>query len=109
MNRRIGWVLVIAGFAWASWLDPWSLGQPDPSSLIGGARMAARQAQAVVIGMAFLQLAVAELIATGPYRGPTKTIAAGLTCAGAVLYVSGYAVGVVWPPAARLVPAGALL
>jgi hypothetical protein len=109
MNRRIGWILVIVGFAWASWLDPWSLGQSDPSSLIDGTRMAVRQAQVVVIGMAFLQLAVAELIAAGPYRRPTKRIAAALTCAGAVTYVSGYAVGVVWPPAAWLVPAGALL
>ena len=30
-NRLIGWTLLVAGFAWAAWLDPWSLSEHDPA------------------------------------------------------------------------------
>jgi len=107
-NWYIGWALVVAGFAWAAWLDPWSLAEHDAAYLPSSTRMPTRHAQAVVLAMAFLQLLVAELLAAGfPARAPQT--AAGLTGAGAVLYTAGYVLGVPWPAAVWLVPAGALL
>ena len=76
-NRRIGWALLIAGFAWAAWLDPWSLSEHDPARVAGSARMIARHGQAVVLAMAFLQLLTAELLASA---GPAvRRVVAALT------------------------------
>jgi hypothetical protein len=100
--------LLIVGLGWAAWLDPWSLSEPDPAALPGSARMATRQAQAVVLGMAFLQLTVARLLC-GWEVAWTVRLAAGLTAAGAVVYVLGSLLCIGWPAGAWLIPAGALL
>lgn len=108
-NDRIGRDLLLAGFLWAAWLDPWSLSEPDPAALPGSARMAARQAQAVVVGMAFLQLIVAGALRLG-HGGPRgRRAVAWLTGLGALLYAAGYALVAVWPPGVYVIPAGALL
>jgi hypothetical protein len=108
-NRRLGWGLAVAGFVWAAWLDPWSLSEHDPATLVGSARMAARQAQAVILGMAFVQLLVAEVLTHPAWPPRARRLAAWLTGAGAVVYASGYTLGIVWPHSAWLIPVGALL
>ena len=109
LNRRIGWTLLVAGFAWAIWLDPWSLSERDPSALVGSPRMAARHAQAVVLGMGFLQLMVGEVLATGAFIAPVRRASAWLTGAGAAVYALGYVLTSRWPVSAWLVPAGAMM
>lgn len=105
-NRRIGWTLLVAGFAWAAYLDPWSLSEHDPTHLMGSARMAARYGQAVVLGAAFLQLLAADLL-TAAGR-PVRAVAA-LTGVGAAVYAAGHIWRLWQPEAAWLIPAGALL
>jgi hypothetical protein len=100
--------LLIVGLGWAAWLDVWSLSEPDPAAQPGSARMAARQAQAVVLAMAFLQLTVANLLHAGEAAWTVRA-AAGLTAPGAVVYALGYLLCIAWPGGAWLIPAGALL
>ena len=85
-NGFAGRALLLAGFAWGAWLDPWSLSRHDPASLPGSARMAARQAQAVVIGTAFLQVIAAAALAVGGPQAGIRTVAAGLTGLGTILH-----------------------
>jgi hypothetical protein len=101
-NARLGWALLLAGWTWAVGLDPWSLSEPDPAALLGSARMAARHAQAVVLAMGFLQIAVALLP-----RG--QRLASGLTIAGSLIYAAGYVSLATVVPLAFLIPLGALL
>jgi hypothetical protein len=108
-NDLIGRALLLAGFLWAAWLDPWSLSEPDPTALPGSARMAARQAQAVVVGMAFLQLVVSGALRLGRGGPGGRRAVAWLTGVGALLYAAGYALVPVWPPGVYVIPAGALL
>src|SRR5438270_12934909 len=61
-NERLGWLLLLAGLCTAVGLDPWSLSERDPAALPGSVRMAVRHAQAVVLAMGFLQIAVALLL-----------------------------------------------
>ncbi len=109
LNRYIGWILLITGFACATLLDPWSLSERDPSVLVGSPRTALRHAQAAVIGMAFLQLAVAHMLTASalPYRA--RGSSACLTAFGALVYVGGYVLASLWPAGAWLIPAGALM
>ncbi|HWG42061.1 MAG TPA: hypothetical protein VN688_04690 [Gemmataceae bacterium] len=107
-NGFIGRLLLLAGFIWAAGLDPWSLSQRDPAVLVGSPRMAARQAQAVMLGMAFLQLIVAGAIA-GDARAWQRRMAAWLTGLGTLLYTAGYALMPSWSSSVWLIPAGALL
>jgi hypothetical protein len=107
-NGLIGRILLLAGFLWAIGLDPWSLGLRDPTALPGSAQMAARQAQAVVIGMAFLQLIVAGAL-NGDECGRMRRAIVLCTGAGALLYTAGYALAVFGTPGVWLTPAGALL
>ncbi len=89
-NERLGWVLLLAGWAWAAGLDPWSLAEHDPAALAGSARLTARHAQAVVLGMGFLQLAVALLLASPGLADPGRRLASPLTAAGTLVYAAGY-------------------
>ena len=106
-NRLLGWALLVAGFVWAAWLDPWSLSEHDAAQITGSPAMVARHGQAVVLAMAFLQLLAAELLTVvGP---PARRAAAALTALGAILYAAGYVLepwqaGFVW-----MVPIGAAL
>jgi hypothetical protein len=107
-NGFLGRLLLLAGFLWAAWLDPWSLRQSDPATLTGSPQMAARQAQAVVLGMAFLQLIVAGAVA-GDKRAWERQAVSGCTGLGALLYTAGYTLAPAWSPSVWLIPAGALL
>jgi hypothetical protein len=109
LNRRVGWTLLVAGFAWAIWLDPWSLSERDPASLVGSPRMAARHAQAVLIGMGFLQLMVSRILAMRNFTAPVRRVSGWLTGTGAVLYALGYIVTARCQASIWLVPAGALI
>src|SRR5438067_1854713 len=82
-NERLGWGLLLVGFVAAVGVDPWSLGERDPAALPGSPRMAARHAQAVVLGMAFLQLAVALVLRARKWAGGGR-LASGLAAAGAL-------------------------
>jgi hypothetical protein len=106
-NRLLGWALLVAGFVWAAWLDPWSLSEHDPAHIVGSPRMVARHGQAVVLAMAFLQLLTAELLAAAGQAA--HRVAAAFTGLGAILYAAGYVLepwqaGLVW-----MVPVGAAL
>lgn len=89
-NERLGWLLIIVGFVAAVGLDPWSLSERDPSAVPGSARMAVRHAQAVVLAMGFLQLAVA-LVPRELSRTPRLRNVAGLVLGvGTLVYTAGY-------------------
>ena len=108
-NRHIGWLLLVGAFVWAIWLDPWSLGEVDPRALPGSARMAARQAQAVVIGMAFLQLILAPILARAIFSPQLRRFVAIITGCGALVYSAGYGLAAEYPSGTWLIPMGALL
>jgi hypothetical protein len=108
-NRLLGWTLLVAGFAGAMPLDPWSLSERNPAVLVGSPRMAVRHAQAVVVGMAFLQLMVAKLLTAGYFSNAARTWCSCLSGCGAVVYVAGYGLFVQWRGGAWLIGAGALL
>jgi hypothetical protein len=108
-NGRIGRVLLILGFAAAAGLDPWSLSERDPTALLGSVRMAMRQAQAVVVGMAFLQVIVAGALAVAELPARVSRPVVWLTGVGAILYAAGYVLLPLWPEVVWLIPAGALL
>src|SRR5688500_10753468 len=108
-NQKIGWTLIILGFAAAIWLDPWSLSERDASVLAGSTRMAVRHAQAVLLSMELLQLAVSRVLAAPVIGGRTGRAAAWLTAVGAVVYALGFGLLIPWPALAWLVPIGALL
>lgn len=107
-NDYIGRVLLVIVFLWAIGLDPWSLSERDPAALPGSLRMAVRQAQAVVLGMAFLQLIVAGALAGEAWTWKRRATS-WLTGSGALLYSAGYTLSPVWPPILWLIPAGATL
>ena len=107
-NGLIGRLLLVTAFLWAAWLDPWSLGERDPAALPGSAQMAARQAQAVVVGMAFLQFIVAGALASGTWVRERRTVSL-LTGTGAMFYALGYTVAPAAPSAVWLISVGALL
>jgi hypothetical protein len=101
--------MLVAGFAAAVWLDPWSLSEHDPAVLVGSPRMAARHAQAVVIAMAFLQLMVGRVLLTAGFPARASGLASGLSGAGALVYAAGYGLQIQWEEGAWLVVVGALL
>jgi hypothetical protein len=108
-NRYLGWAMLVTGFAGAVWLDPWSLSERDPAVLVGSPQMALRHAQAVVVGMAFLQLMVAQILTLEIFSRRTQVAASCLSGLGALVYILGYPLYVVWPASAWLMVAGALL
>jgi hypothetical protein len=92
-----------------AWLDPWSLGEHRAEVLVGSSRMAARHAQAVVIGMGFLQLLLVRILAAGTFLPRVRLAASSLSGVGALAYAAGYALYPWWPDGAWLSAAGALL
>src|SRR5262245_28697591 len=70
--------------------------------------MYARHAQAVVVGMAFLQITFSLLLASGHFRDIGGT-AAFLSAGGSLLYLGGYLLWIVWPAGPWLSIAGATL
>src|SRR5262249_41950635 len=90
-------------------LDPWSLGERDPAALPGSPRMAARHAQAVVLGMAFLQFVVAEILAAAALTDRVRRAVVLLSGSGALVYAAGYGLVAASPHFAWLAVAGAAL
>ncbi|MCC2669634.1 MAG: hypothetical protein K0Q72_2105, partial [Armatimonadetes bacterium] len=109
LNGTIGWLLLAVGFAWGAALDPWALEVRDPALLAGSLRTAARLAQAVVLGMGFLQLLVQLVLSPGLLQHRTAGAARLLTAAGALLTAVGYPLQLVRPEGTWLVAGGALL
>jgi hypothetical protein len=89
-NERLGWLLLLAGLCTAVGLDPWSLRERDPAAIPGSARMAARQAQAVVLAMGFLQIAAALLLREATRSARLRNLAGWVLGAGTLLYAAGY-------------------
>jgi hypothetical protein len=90
-NERLGWLLLLVGLTTAVVLDPWSLSERDPAALLGSTRMAARHAQAVVLAMGFLQIAVALVLREPGRSGGPANLARWVLGAGTLVYVAGYA------------------
>jgi hypothetical protein len=106
-NERLGWLLLLAGFIAAIGLDPWSLSERDPGALLGSARMTARHAQAVVLGMGFLQLAVARLLGEAALSERLRRVTGAILALGTLVYVAGYVELTQRPGYAWLIPVGA--
>jgi hypothetical protein len=108
LNAYLGWLLLLAGIAAAVVLDPWSLGERDPRAIVGSTRMAARHAQAVVLAMGFLQLAVSLLLRGSYFRENVLFQWASKTLAvGTLVYTAGYVGHAYRSRAAVLIPLGA--
>lgn len=99
LNRRLGWLLLGLGFLGAALIDPWALTAAGAEAPF---RLAAREAQGVVLAMGLLQLLVAQLAARG-------SAARTLTAAGALLYAGGHVLRLFMPAGGWLVPLGAVL
>ena len=108
-NRFVGWALLVTGLAAAVVLDPWFMSVRSPTELVESVRPAVRHAQSVVLEMAFLQLAVGFVLATGAFSLRACRTAGCLTASGAILYAAGYVLGVNWPAFTWLVLCGSLL
>jgi hypothetical protein len=108
-NERLGWLLLLAGFLAAVGLDPWSLSERDPAALLGSERMAARYAQAVVLAMGFLQVAVALVLREGALTPRMRHIAGAVLGIGTITYALGYVTLALWPGHAWFVPSGAAI
>ncbi len=108
LNAYLGWLLLLAGVVAAVRLDPWSLSERDPRAIVGSTRMAARHAQAVVLAMGFLQLAVSLLLRDGGLGIPALGRVASVTlAAGTLVYAAGYIGHAFRSRAAVLIPLGA--
>ena len=103
----MGWSLVLAAFAMAVGLDPWSLSERDAAVWLGSPQMYARHAQAVLLGMGFLNLAVARILRRASPASQTSRVI-GLVGFGTTVYCLSYLFGVAWPIAHYLVPLGAV-
>ncbi len=108
-NGFLGRLLLVGGFAAAAGLDPWSLSERNPAALSGSLAMAARQAQAVVVAMSFLQLLVAGALTVQVFSAPVRSAVAWLTGLGAVFYAAGYMLAPIVPIIVWLIPLSALL
>ncbi len=106
-NRRLGWCLLLTAFAVGIYLDPWSLSERDAVVWIRSPKMYARHAQAVLFGMGFLNIAVANILRRTPALPQTGWIVS-LVAGGTLLYCGSYLAGIVWPRAHWIVPLGAL-
>ena len=109
LNRNIGWVLLVAGFAYATWLDPCSLSERGSSCLAGGPKIAARHAQTMVVGMGLLQLAASRMLAATSLLPLAYGISVWLTGLGGVVSAIGYGMTGRWASSAWLILAGALM
>ena len=109
LNRLLGWTTLLIGLALSAALDPWLLDATSAADSDGGVRLAVRHAHGVVIAMAFLQLAMAHLLATPAFDRRARTAAALLTAIGAGSYIAGYALGLWWPACHWLVLVGSLV
>lgn len=109
LNRLFGWLLLTITLVVSPPLDFWSFATTDPAALAGSAVMRARHAQAVAMGMGFLQLLVAILLFQLQPRTARAELAATLTFTGSVFYTLGYALFIEWPPGVWLSVIGAVL
>ena len=109
LNRVTGWVLLLVGLAAAAILDPWFFSVREPSMLVKSFRPFVRHAQGVTLAMAFLQLAMADVLASESFPHRVRRTVALLSASGAVLYAAGYALGVFWPACLWAVLCGSLL
>lgn len=109
LNRLLGWLLLTTTFVVTAALDPWALSHRDPAALAAGLAMPARHAQAVVLGMAFLQLLIGILLAHLEPGSANGRLAALLCAAGALLYSAGYVLFVLDRSGAWVAAAGAAL
>ena len=109
LNRLLGWTTLLIGLGLSAALDPWLF---DASPVVddqNSLRPAVRHVQGVVIAMAFLQLAMAHLLATPAFNRSVRQVAAVLTSFGAASYIAGYMLGLWWPKCHWLVLVGSLV
>lgn len=109
LNRLLGWTTLLIGLSLSAALDPWLFDAKSAVDFDSSLRPAVRHAHGVVIAMAFVQLAMAHLLATPAFERPVRQIAAVLTTLGAGSYIAGYVVGLWWPAFQWLVLVGSLV
>ena len=109
INRYIGWLLLISAFGCAIGLDPMLLSERSFSGSAGNPGALALQVQTVVIVMAFLQLATAELVMVPSLTLSARRVSTLLTGLGIPIFAAGYALSVPWASATWLVALGALM
>lgn len=108
-NRFIGWSMMLAGLTLSAWLAPGLFGPTDTSHQSALKWGAIQHAIGVALGMALLQLAVGETLATGAFATTQSKIVALLTAVGVVLYALGYGLGLRLPMLLVLVPVGSAM
>lgn len=109
LNRLLGWTTLLIGLGLSAALDPWLFDANSAIDFDNSLRPAVRHAHGVVIAMAFLQLAMAHLLATPAFDRPVRQIAAILTTLGAGSYIAGYVVELWWSAFHWLVLVGSLV
>ena len=109
LNRLTGWGLLVAGLVGAAAIDPWIISEPDPTVYRESLRPLVRHAQGVTLAMAFLQLAMAYVLASQSFSGQVGRLAEWLSAVGAVLYSLGYGLGIFWHPWLLAVVVGSAL
>ncbi len=93
LNRVFGWSLLVIGLVAAALLDPWIFADSVTIEFANSMKPMVRHAQGVVLGMAFLQLAMGTLLATPAFPSAARRTAALLTGGGAAIYTTGYLLG----------------
>lgn len=103
VNRCIGWVLLVACFAWAAWVGIGSFTGRDVSALGSAPSMAA------LAGMALVQLAAAHILNLSAEISWIRPTAAWFIGLGGSVYAVGTVMHIRLAPGAWLVVAGALI
>ena len=109
MNSRVGWILIVMGFALGAWLDPWSFGAGVADDSGADAYPRLRYAHVAVVRMAFLQLALGQLLTWDVFRRSIARWVGGLSLSGVVLYTLGFFGLAIGSIGGWLVPCGSLL
>jgi len=103
LNRYIGWILLVTGFACEAWFGAGSFGRGDMPARANDSRTAS------LLGMAVLQLAAAQVLSCAARIVWIRPTAERLIGSGAAVYALGTILAVRSTGGGWLIVAGALL
>jgi len=109
LNRSTGWLLLVATFAGAAWLDPQAFDQTVALSALGNRPTFLRHGQIMITGLAFLQLVSARLLALPSSSRDARRTAPLLTALGTLVTVAGYVAAIQSVIGLALILAGSLI